>query len=211
MKGVSLIATVVLALGIAVPGVLANENAEELGYREDTQIIHGPDEEFCPGATLTQNDDGSFENGYAWSSAGVVEPDYGSWAECFDADYVCGVQLLFSQVGYYAGQDIDVYVWDVLVDGDPPPGPDPGNVICVLPGVVPDPPAFWPDVSAHDFQVCCLTEGPHFVGFWPNWPGTVNGWFIASDENGAGAGCPRTKFAPGLGYPTGWNHPNIVP
>ncbi|MBD3335037.1 MAG: hypothetical protein GF355_05935 [Candidatus Eisenbacteria bacterium] len=189
----------------------ANENADELGYREDTQITEGPDQDFCPGALLIQNDDGSFENGYAWRTFGVAPPDYGSWAECYEAEYVCGIELMLTQVGYFFDQEMDVYVWDAMLDGDPPPGPDPGNVLCVLPGVVPDPPAMWPDISAHDYQVCCATEGLHFVGYWPNWPGLGSGWYTAADETGPALGCPRTKIAPGIGYTTGWNHVTVVP
>ena len=37
-----------------------------------------------------------------------------------------------------------------------------------------------------------------------------NGWYVASDENGFGGGLPRTNIAPGIGFPTGWNHPNVV-
>ncbi|MBD3335038.1 MAG: hypothetical protein GF355_05940 [Candidatus Eisenbacteria bacterium] len=188
----------------------ANENAEELGYREDTRIIPGPDEEICPGAILVQNDDGSFENGYSWRFGGVVPPEYGAWAECYDAEYVCGVELMLTQDGYFGEQDMDVYVWDASSEGNPPPGPDPANVLCVLPGIIPDPPAMWPDVSAHDYQVCCLTEGQHFVGYWPNWPGAGVGWYVAADEIPPEVGCPRTKIAPGIGYTTGWNHPNVV-
>ena len=36
-----------------------------------------------------------------------------------------------------------------------------------------------------------------------NLAGQQNGWFIAGDEDGPGGGCPRTKIAPGIGWPTG--------
>jgi hypothetical protein len=106
---------------------------------------------------------------------------------------------------------MDVYVWDAIADGDPPPGPDPGNVICVVPDVSTGPIAFWPEISAHSVKVCCQPGGYHFVGYWGNWPMATCGWFTAADEDGPGEGCPRTKIAAGIGYPTGWHHPNIVP
>jgi hypothetical protein len=198
-----------LTLVLFVPsGVFAQDPAAELGFRLDTEIAEGSgDDEFCPGAVLIQNDDGDFENGYAWTFAGVVPPDYGSWAECYDSDFVCGIQFLFTRnPNDPTGQTMDVYVWESVADGSPPPGPDPGNVLCILPGISPWPIAEWPEISTHNIQVCCDTGGSHFVGFWGNWPGSVTGWFIAGDENGPEIGCPRTKIAPGIGYPTGWHH-----
>lgn len=191
----------------------AEEPATGLGFRQDTEIIPFQDEEICPGTTLLQNDDGSIEYAYAWRFAGVVPPEYGSWAECYDSEFVCGIHFLFTRgSGDPPGQEtMDVYVWEAVAEGNPPPGPDPGNVICRLTSVSPWPIAEWPEISTHDIQVCCDTGGSHFVGFWGNWPGLQPGWFIAADENGPGNGCPRTKFAPGIGYPTGWGHPSLSP
>jgi hypothetical protein len=209
MRNRSLI--LVAALLMLGPAVAVNPEPVETGFSQNTTIIdNGTDQDICPGAELLQQDDGGFENGYAWRFGGVVPPDYGSFAECYESDFVCGIQFLFTQTGYFIGQSMDVYVWGYDPDGNPPPGPDPGNVICILPGVVPGDIALWPEISAHDVQVCCDVNGDHFVGFWGNWPGLSNGWFIASDEDGPGTGCPRTKIAPGIGYPTGWNHTNVV-
>jgi hypothetical protein len=200
------------ALLLLAPGSAVNPEPAETGFSTNTTIIYdGSDGSICPGATLLQWDDESFENGYAWRFMGVVPPDYGSWAECYSSEYVCGIQFLFTQTGYYIGQDMDVYVWEHDADGNPPPGPDPGNVICLIPGVAPGPIAYWPDISAHDVQVCCDVDGDHFVGFWGNWPMQSPGWYIAGDEDGPGGGCPRTKIAPGIGYTTGWNEVSVVP
>ena len=182
-------------------------NPRSLGYSESTVIVPAPEGEVCPGTTLLQQDDGDFESGYNWHGAGVQPPDYGSWAERYTSDFVCGIQLLLTQEGFYDGQTMDLYVWESVAEGNPPPGPDPGNALCVIRDVDPGPPADWPSISTHDFQICCPTGGPHFVGFWPNWPGVFGAWYIAADENGAGDGCPRTKIAPGIGYDTGWSHP----
>jgi hypothetical protein len=191
----------VFALAALPALVSAAENSVALGFSRNTTIISAPtpDSE----CALAQQDDGTFENGYAWAYAGVAEPDYGSWAECYDNAFVCTVNLFLTDVGYYMGQSCDVYVWEDA-------GGNPGNVLFVLNGFVPGQPAFWPDISEHVADVNFCANGPHFVGFWPNWPGQLLGWFIASDENGLGMGCPRTKIAPGIGYPTGWQHPNVV-
>lgn len=198
------IAILLFALVLAFPGALVAE-PRTTGFDDDTEIV-ASDGETCPGAQLLANDDGSMENGYAWGGInGVQPPDYGSWAECYQASYVCGVQFLFSTIpGYFQGQDMDVYVWS-------DDGGKPGNVLCRISGVVPGPPALWPEISIHDVQVCCETGEPHFAGFWGDWPGLNAGWFVAADEAGPGDGCPRTKIAPGIGYPTGWQHPGVVP
>jgi hypothetical protein len=179
------------------------------GFNEDTTILGG-DGDFCAGAVLQQNDDGIFENAYAWGSSGVQPPDYGAWAECYDAEFVCGVEFAFTTIGYGAGQTMDVYVWED--DGAPPPDNNPGAVICVISGVDPGEVGFWPTFSLHDVRVCCDTGGDHFVGFWGDWPGNPSPpWFIGADEEGSGHGCPRTKFAPGIGYPTGWGDAGEAP
>jgi hypothetical protein len=198
---------------LAVPlGASAEDPVTSLGFRQDTEILQHPDTEaFCPATPLRRHDDGTFENGYAWRFAGVVPPDYGAWAECYEADFVCGVELILTQTGYYVGQTMDVYVWEWEAEGNPPPGPDPGNVICMIPDVSPGPMAFYPEFSMHNIEVCCETTGSLFAGYWPNWPGAGPGWYIASDEDGPGGGCPRTKLAPGIGYPTGWGGTDLVP
>lgn len=201
--------TLVLAV-IALVGIAhAAEEPFELGSNQNTTIIENNNNDgICPGTDLLQNDNGTFENAIAWGGLGTIEDGYyGSWAECYDPDFVCGIQFLFTQVGDYTGKTMRVLVWDV-VGG---PTPIPGNILCIVPDVDPGPPAYWPEVSTHDVQVCCETGGAHFVGFWPNWPGENPEWFLAVDENGQGEGCPRTNIAPGIGYPSGWQHPNVVP
>jgi hypothetical protein len=158
----------------------------------------------CDGAILLQHDDGSFENGYGWSGPGSRVPDFGAWAERYESDVVCSVQFLFIDSGDFQDQTMDVFVWS-------DESGNPGTVLCVLRDIDPGPIAPWPQISIHDVPINCETGGPHFVGFWGEWPGAVHGWYLAADENGSGSGSPRTRIAPGLGYPTGWNHPNVVP
>jgi hypothetical protein len=106
---------------------------------------------------------------------------------------------------------MDVFMWESDGGAELAPGVNPGNVVCLVPGITPGPIALWPEISVHDVQVCCHIGGPHFVGFWGNWPGSFCGWYIASDEDGPGFGSPRTKIAQDIGYPSGWQHPNVVP
>lgn len=169
------------------------------------EAIATPTQDDGRGGTILANHDGSFENGYIWQGPGVAPPDYGAWAECYDGDWhINFVQFWFTQLGNQAGETMDVYVWDD--EGD-----NPGNVLAYLPGVDPGPIALWPSVSLHSIPVNVDVAGTWWVGFWPDWPGQeIGAWFIASDENGF-PGCPRTKFAPGIGYPTGWGHVNLSP
>jgi hypothetical protein len=201
-----------VCLVVSPLNVYGENSAIDLGFRKDTQVIQTEDDAFCPATSFRRNDDGSFENGYVWAGPACIPPDYGAWAEGYTAEFVCGIQFVLTQLGSHEDETMDVYVWESDMDGNPPSGPDPGNVLCVLPGVSPDSIALWPEFSTYNVCVCCETDGDHFVGFWGDWPGEVEKvWFIAADEDGFGSGLPRTKLVPGLGYPTGWNHPNIIP
>jgi hypothetical protein len=194
---------------LTVPAI-SEEASQSLGPRDHVEILPVPDsEQVCPVSSLRKNDDNSFENGYAWSHGGVLPPDYGAFAEGFDAGFVCGLEFLLTQAGNYTGQTMDVFIWED--DGVAPPDNNPGNVICMVPGVDPGAPSWWPEVSAHQVQVCCPAGGSHFVGFWGRWPEDLHAWYIASDEDGPG-GSPRTKISPDAGgeLPTGWHHANVV-
>ena len=184
------------SLALAQPG--------ELGFNLNTTIVYGPTpDEDCADAMLAQNDDGTFENGYCWQYAGVVPPDYGSWAECYTNNYICSVEAGFTQTGGFVGQTIDVYVW--ADDGGIP-----GNVICVETDVLITTPAFWPSISMHLVDVNCCADGAHFVGYWPNWPDLACAFYIGSDEDGFALGCPLTKVPAGSGYGTGWVPVTVV-
>lgn len=148
----------------------------------------------------------TYENGYAWRSGGVVAPYYGAFAECYPGGTltdVCSVICDFTQIGAYQGQTCDVYVWS-SADGCP------GNVLCSRPNLVPGEIAYWPAISRHVFSLegCCVDEDV-WVGFWGNWPGAGNAWFIAADIDGT-AGCPYTNISPGIGFPTGWQNVSVA-
>ncbi len=156
-------------------------------------------------ATLLMNGDDSWENGYAWRYMGVVPPDFGSFAEGYEGvGTVCGVRYHFSTLEhYYLDQTLDAYVHDS-------DGLNPRNVLCVVVGVAIDPPALWPVITVHDVGIPDTgVNGGFFVGYWGNWPGTYPGWFCAADLDGFG-GMPRTKIAPDIGYPSGWQDPSVI-
>jgi hypothetical protein len=197
------LAALVAILAMAGATYAADEPYGMTGYSENTTIIEPPgtdDED----AFLIIVWDGSAENGYCWQFAGVVEPDYGAWAECYEGKYVIQQwHFYFTQTGYYIGQMADFTLWD---DG----GGVPGNVIQIVrtpPGPIP----FWPDVGAVKIPLNppIWIDFTWYVGYWPLWPGEGCGWFTASDEDGF-AGCRLTKIAPGIGYPTGWQDCTIV-
>ncbi|MBD3334955.1 MAG: hypothetical protein GF355_05515 [Candidatus Eisenbacteria bacterium] len=176
-----------------------------LGPNPGTSIAPEPTETICEGATLIAHDDGSFENAVNWQEEGVTGgPDYyGSWAQHFDSDYVCGARFYLTQLEGFDGAAMTVFVWEATV------APNPGNVLCVIPGVTPPPPAQWPELSAFDVVICCPVEGSHFVGLWPDWPGATAQWFLGANESGLSFGEPRTKIAPGQTEESGWQHPGI--
>jgi hypothetical protein len=185
-----------------VPGAAAGEGVAASVGPGEGRIVPGERSSTTSQYVLSHHD-GTFENGYAWMYGGVTQDGAGSWAEAFSGTYLLGDATFYlTDTGYYMGQSMDVYVWEDA-------GGEPGNVLFVLTGFVPGQPAFWPDVSAHVAPIGIPVSGVWWVGYWPNWPGQVLGWFQAADENGCG-GVPRTNIAPGLGYPSGWQHPNVI-
>lgn len=195
MKKLAALLAVFALVGLAS---LALAQPAELGFNLNTNIVYGPTpDEDCTDAMLDQNDDGTFENGYCWQYGGIVAPDYGSFAECYNNIYVCSVEAGFTQVGNFIGQTIDVYVWEDA-------GGIPGNVLCQVAGVTISSPAFWPSISMHLIDVNCCANGAHFVGYWANWPDQPCGFYVGADEDGFGLGCPLTKVPAGSGYGTGW-------
>lgn len=167
-----------------------------------------PDTNPCPGSLYVQNADGSWENGYAWQYGGIVAPYYGAYAEGYTGltgMTVCGLSAFTTQVGNYANASVDFYVWDAS-------GTNPGNVLTVDAGAHVPSPAFWPSFTQNDIAMgpVALPGDGAFVGGWTNWPGQLGQWYWGADQNGFG-GLPRTNIAPGIGYPTGWQDPGIIP
>jgi hypothetical protein len=196
--------SMLLALAVVLAGnAFATDNTAQTGVGVGIVLPSG-DTNPCPGSDLLCNHDGSFENGVAWIYGGIVPPYYGAFAEGYNgAGTVCGIQLELTQTGGFTGQSMDCYVWDS-------DGTNPNNVLSVTTGVVPSAPGLWPNITAHDIDSNdAVVTGDFFVGYWANWPGLPGGWYCAIDQDGFG-GLPRTNFAPGIGYPTGWGDPSMV-
>jgi hypothetical protein len=159
------------------------------------------------GDYFMSNHDGTFENGYAWQYDGVQPPYYGAFAEGFVVDPPICTQATtywFTQVGGYFGQTMDMYMW---YDA----GGIPGDVAWVLTGIDPGSPAFWPDISEHtiEYEPVAWYDTKVYIGYWGNWPGEATAWFVGVDQDGFG-GDPWTYVAPGIGFPTGWQDPEII-
>ena len=182
----------------------AADPAVSLGYSDQT-ILQDPQDDNCSSGMLYYNNDGSFENAYAWQYGGVMAPYYGAFAEGYDVGderVVWCVALWLTQVGYYTNQTCDVYVWES-------DGSNPTNVLGVVTGVLPSGIAYWPSISQHDVDVNVYCPGAFFVGYWGTWLNSYAPWYCAADLDGFG-GLPRTNIAPGIGYPTGWQDPSII-
>jgi hypothetical protein len=162
----------------------------------------------CGFGNLFINSDEQYENGYTWHLQGEQPPYYGAFAECFTASSgweVCAAVFDLTVVyddGHYL---LDAYVW---ADDQGMPG----NVLAVVTGFDPNPIALWPNVSRYTVDISTPVDGPFWVGEWGDWPNGGNSarWFIAADEEGSDFGCPFTNIAPGIGYPSGWQHCSVV-
>lgn len=147
--------------------------------------------------------DGTAENGYAWSYGGIALPYYGAWAECYNyTGCICGIQTYLTSLGYPC-TILDAYVWEDAAGV-------PGGVLSVTPGLNPCPVAVWPNVSVHDLAIQpAIVNGAYWVGWWADFRYQPPAFFIAADLDGP-EGCPFTNIAPGIGYPTGWSHVDLV-
>jgi hypothetical protein len=100
---------------------------------------------------------------------------------------------------------LDAYVWE---DADGLPG----SVLAVVTGFDPYPIGLWPTITRHSVPMIVPVSGSFWVGEWGNWPGHPGTctWFMAVDQDGNEPGCPFTYIAPGLGWPSGWQHADVV-
>jgi len=195
-----------LVVSLATP-VGAGDMAS-LGYSDECTLIHAdPDDCWI----TYSNNDGSFENGYAWQYAGVVPPYGGAFGEGFSGGS-CGIGVVCARLwvttlsGFYTGQSCDVYIWEGGFDNEP------GAVASMTAGVVLGNVPYWPAIGANDVSAYGSIPGQaggFTVGYWGDWPSAPCGYFVAADLDGPG-GRPWTYIAPGIGYPTGWNDPSMV-
>ena len=165
----------------------------------------------CPPSLLFLNHDGTTENAFTWQFQGVQPPDFGAFAEGYrhlTEGFVCGGELWLTRWGTMSGSGtVDLFVWDYDTWCD-----SPGNVLSVTTSVPVSGVAMWPSISTLDLDLNDAPVGPDglFIGYWPRSFQNVEAQFgCAMDQDGPG-GVPRTNFAPGIGYPTGWGHPSIA-
>ena len=185
-----------------LPSTAPASEVASLGYLEDTVIQSNGRE--CVG-TLVYNHDYSFENGYCWQYGGVAPPYYGALAEAYDFGFgtvECGVFWL-SQITYIFPNPSDIYVWDGGVQGPP------SSVLCMVAGVGFDNLPFWPSCGENEVEIACCVTGDFAVGYWVDDSEHSCRFFCCADENGTG-GHPWTCIAPGIGYPSGWQHPGVA-
>jgi len=173
------------------------------GVLRDDGSRDGP----CGYGNLVLNSDQQYENGYSWHYGGTQAPDWGSFAECFTPPQeweVCAVSFDLTSVfdsGF--GATLDAYLYD---DDDGVPG----QVLAVTTQFDPWPVARWPEVSRHAVPLVVVVDGPFWVGHWGAFQNITPPWFMAADIEGSAEGCAYTKIAPGIGYPSGWQHCEVV-
>jgi len=193
-----------LAILFALLGVVGAANAAVLthgsvGVGHGVQVP-GKDSAPCNGTQLL-NYDGSAENGFCWQYGGIVPPNYGAFAECYNyTGNVCGIALYLTGIGNPA-QPATLFIWN---DN----GGMPGTVITQANGT-PSGVPIWPSIGEFDFPIAANVTGAYWTGYWANFANQGCGYFVAADLNGFG-GCPMTNIAPGIGYPTGWNNVSVV-
>lgn len=191
---------VVLILSLAVWPAHAQQS---LGFNDETVIVSTLQEDCAD--SLYVNHDHSLENGYTWSYAGCLPPYYGAFGEAFDLGpgvVHCGAYWL-TEIGDFHDQTADCYVWEGGITGEP------GAVLAMTPAVLFDNIPFWPQVGQNDAEIDAAVDGEFTVGLWGNWVVQQAAWYCGADENGD-PGNPWTCIAPGIGWPTGWHHPNVV-
>lgn len=188
----------VLSVGSAV------ESSGNLGYSGETEMI-GPGADACSDGELIYHHDGVCDDGVCWQFGGIVPPYYGAFGEAYDlgaGTIFCGAYWVV-QIGYYAGHPSDLYVWDDGVESTP------GSVIGLVTGHVFDNVPYWPACGQNDIEMEICVDGPFTVGLWADFSDEPCQYYVARDLNGP-AGMPWTNIAPGIGYPTGWHHPNLI-
>lgn len=159
----------------------------------------------CADDNLYVNHDGTLESAVAWEFGGVQEPYDGAFGEGYDLGpgTVECVTFWISQDGWNQGESSDIYVWDGGVTGAP------GAVLALVTGMVFEGIPIWPDFGRYDVEIAAGLTGAATVGSWGNWPWAHPGYWWGVDQNGP-PGHPWTHVAEGIGYPAGWQNPDIV-
>ncbi len=196
--------TLLLVLvGTAALPVRANEPSATVHLGPGEARLTAPAREVCGSVLLTSG--GDYVTAITWQDEGVQPPYYGAFAECYSGHWnVCAA--VFDLAGIYPGlppTTLDAYLWRDA-------GGQPGEVLCLVTDIDPGPIALWPEVSRHEVQFpqeCCV-EDNWWIGYWPNWPNDQARWLVATGD--IEQGCPYTNVAPGIGYPSGWQHVELI-
>jgi hypothetical protein len=194
----------VLLLSVLIVSISARADLGSTGYSDNTQII-GTGSDQCT-FTLYYNHDGSFENGFCWEFGGTVPgTTYGAFGEGYDLGYgmIECVAIWATQVGFWSGQPLDIYVWEGGVTGPP------GEVTDVRTGAQLTNVPYWPSLGQSNIETSFFVQDEFTIGFWADFSAEICGWYVGADLDGLG-GYPWTNIAPGIGYPTGWNNPAIA-
>ena len=191
------------AAAIVGLGVAQATESRTLGYSDEVIVI-GPGTDECTG-DLFYNHDGSFENGACWQFAGIVSPYYGAFGETFDLGdvYVECMAIWVSQIGNWTDQSMDLFVWEGGVSDEP------GPVMAMFGDRHMYNVPYWPTAGQNDFEVCITCSGEFTVGYWGHFADCDCGWYTVADFNDS-PGHAWTCVAPGIGYPSGWQHPRII-
>ena len=67
---------------------------------------------------------------------------------------------------------------------------------------------YWPTCGQNDVEMAACVDGEFAIGCWADFSDESCQYFVGRDLDGP-PGWPWTKVAPGIGFPTGWQHPNI--
>ncbi|MCC7144708.1 MAG: hypothetical protein IT349_21615, partial [Candidatus Eisenbacteria bacterium] len=158
-----------------------------------------------PCGDLLLTADGTWEFGYSWGGGDAPPPEYGAFAECYSGEgEVCGMALWVTHFEFGEQAPFDAFVWSDDGEGAP------GSVLCASLGHNASPVPTWPNFERVDVPIegCCVS-GTWWIGFRGTWPGAP-GMEILADIDGPVRGCPRTKIAPGLPYPEGWQDVSLI-
>lgn len=147
---------------------------------------------------------GNYEAAVAWADVGVASPLDGAFAQRFmfaDTVRICAIILDLTQIGGQHAQSCDLYIWSGSSNL-------PAAVVSTHSNT-PGPIAHWPNVSRHSFTVDACVTGETWIGYWANWSGADEGWYVAANV-GEDIGKALTYVASGVADRGGWQSLSVV-
>lgn len=178
---------------------------EHLGPHDGVSVL-GLDQGTRPQSYY--NHDNSFEDALCCRLQACVPPYGGAFAEAFSpplsVTHICEIILWVTETGFWTPQPVDLYIWEGgLTEG-------PGSVVHVETGLVMSNVPTWPTIGENSFTINIpVPPGPFAAGYWADFSQDFCAWYVACDRDGSG-GQPWVNIPPGLGYPSGWQHPVVV-